>query len=161
MGKFNFKNDFDFENVKTEVETFYSSIGSVYCPFFREKIAFNAKGLRHLKFKSDQKARSRNDQYPRLKLVHIVPEVIRLSHTLQGVWYARQFEVQERNSRSEKILKDVSYFEFVAVLDTIRVKVIVKEVSGGEKYFWSVIPFWKIDRKNSRRILYGGEPEDE
>ena len=56
-------------------------------------------------------------------------------------------------------MKDVSYYEFIAVLDSVRVKVIVKEVAGGEKHFWSVIPFWGIDKNTSRRILHSGDLE--
>ena len=30
---------------------------------------------------------------------------------------------------------------------------------GGQKYFWSVIPFWGIDKETSKRILYSGNLE--
>lgn len=51
-------------------------------------------------------------------------------------------------------MKDVTYYEFIAVLNSVRVKVIVKEVAGREKHFWSVIPFWGIDKNTSRRVFY-------
>lgn len=161
MGKFNFKNEDDFEAVKQKAEEFYASIGSVRCPYFAADVAFNAKGIRHLKFKSDEVARMREDQYPRLKLVHYAPEVLKLSRTVQGIWRTKQFERQKSHSRWERVLKDVSFFEFVAVLQNVRVKVIVKEAAGGEKHFWSVIPFWKINRDTSRRVLHSGDPEND
>jgi hypothetical protein len=34
-----------FKKVKEEAESFYKQIGEIYCPYFKEKIAFNAKGL--------------------------------------------------------------------------------------------------------------------
>jgi len=86
MGKFNFKNGADFEAVREKAEAFYVTIGAVHCPYFQSKVAFNSKGIRHLKFKSDEVARSREDQYSRLKLVHIAPEVLKLSKTVQGIW---------------------------------------------------------------------------
>jgi hypothetical protein len=46
-----------------------------------------------------------------------------------------------RKWRWERILNDVSFYEFVADLDHVRVKVIVKQVAGGDRYFWSIIPF--------------------
>jgi hypothetical protein len=46
-------------------------------------------------------------------------------------------------------------------MNNIRVKVIVKEVLGGEKHFWSIIPFWGIDKISSRRILHSGDPEND
>ena len=159
MGKFNFKDEQNFEKVKNDAENFYSNAGEVYCPYFKEKISFNAKGLRHLKFKTDKQARSRNDQYTRLKLIHIAPEILKVSHTVQGIWKTRQFESQKTNSRWEHIMKEVIFYEFIAVLDNMRAKVIVKQVYGGKKHFWSVIPYWRIDKNNSKRILHSGDPE--
>ena len=158
MGKFNFSND-NFIKIRDEAENFYKTIGFVYCPYFGEKIAFNAKGLKHLKFKSDRQARPYTEQYPRLKLLHLAPEVLKKSHTVQGIWKVKRFEAQKTNKRWEHVLKDVTYYEFIAVLKNVRVKVIVKEVWGGEKHFWSVIPFWGIDKEASKRILHSGDLE--
>ncbi len=158
MGKFNFSND-NFIKIRDEAENFYKTIGFVYCPYFGEKIAFNAKGLKHLKFKSDRQARPYTEQYPRLKLLHLAPGVLKKSHTVQGIWKVKRFEAQKTNKRWEHVLKDVTYYEFIAVLKNVRVKVIVKEVWGGEKHFWSVIPFWGIDKEASKRILHSGDLE--
>jgi len=79
MGKFNFKDEEDFNKIKKEAESFYKTIGKVKCPYFKEKIIFNAKGLRHLKFKSDQQARIKTDQYSRLKLLRFVPQILKKS----------------------------------------------------------------------------------
>lgn len=158
MGRFNFKED-DFEKVKMEAEVFYKTIGEVHCPYLKEKICFNAKGLRHLKFKSDKQARPHVDQYARLKLIHLAPQVIKLSHTVQGIWETKKFEAQNVNSRWENVLKTVKFYEFMAVLDNVRIKVIIKEVIGGQKHFWSVIPFWGIDKLTGKRILHSSDLE--
>jgi len=158
MGEFNL-NEKDFDEVKKNAEHFYASIGEIYCPYLREKIPFNVKGLKHLKFKTDRRARLRNDQYARLKLLHLAPQILKESHTLQGVWKTKLFEMIKINSRWEHIMKEVTFYEFIAVLDSIRAKVIVKEIYGGEKHFWSVIPYWGIDKKNRKRILHSGDPE--
>ena len=159
MGKYNFKGDEDFEKVKIESEVFYSGILPIDCPYFKEKIVFNAKGLRHLKFKSDEQARPRKDQYARLKLLRLAPEILTKSHTVQGIWKTKKFEFQSRNSRWEKILKNVTFFEFTAVIENVRAKIVVKEVEDEGKYFFSIIPFWGIDKVNGKRVLYSGDPE--
>ena len=159
MGKFNFKDEKDFEKVSTDVEAFYATIGEIRCPYFDEKIVFNAAGFKHLKFKSDTVARSRSEQYARLKLLTLAPQVLSLSRTVQGIWETKHFERVRVHSRTDTILKPVSYYEFIAVLENVRVKVVVKQVDGGQKFFWSIIPYWKIDSANSRRILHSGEPE--
>ncbi len=159
MGKFNFKDKKDFEKVRAEAERFYGTIGEVQCPYFEEKIAFNVAGFKHLKFKSDKVARPRSEQYTRLKLLNLAPQVLSLSRTVQGIWETKHFERIRVHSRTDTILKSVSYFEFIAVLENVRVKIVIKQIDGGEKFFWSIIPFWKIDSINSRRILHSGEPE--
>jgi len=159
MSRLNFKNEEDFFKVKEETEKFYHSIKEIRCPYFAENIVFNAKGLRHLKFKSDQKARTQEEQYIRLKLLKLAPEVLQKSHTIQGIWETKKFEEQKMNKRWEKILKEVIFYEFIAILENLRVKVIIKEVRGGVKYFWSVIPFWNVDKSSSRRILSSGDPD--
>lgn len=158
MGKFNL-NEKDFEEVKKNAETFYETIGEIYCPYFKEKITFNTKGLKHLKFKSNRQARSRTDQYARLKLLYLTPQILKASYTLQGIWQTKRFEMLSINSRWEHIMKDVIFYEFIAVMDNVRAKVIIKEVYGGEKHFWSVIPYWSIDKENRKRILYSGNLE--
>jgi len=160
MAKFNFDGD-DFVKTRNEAEKFYETIDLVYCPYFQEKIAFNIKGLKHLKFKSDRQARPYRDQYSRLKLLHLAPEVIGKSHTIKGIWKIKRLETQKTNSRWEHVLKDVVYYEFIAVLENVRVKVIVKAVIGGEKHFWSVIPFWGINKEAHKRILHSGNPESD
>ena len=149
----------DFDTIRDKAEKLYETIGSVSCPYFQpDTVAFNAKGIRHLKFKSDEKARPQADQYARLKLLHLAPQVLKLSRTVQGIWQTRQFEKQKTHSRWERVLKDVCFYEFVAVLQNVRVKVIVKEVAGGEKHFWSIIPFWKVDTQTRKRILHSVDP---
>ncbi len=148
-----------FERVREDAERFYKEIGEVWCPYFQETISFNAKGLKHLKFKSDRQARSRRDQYMRLKLLRLAPRIVKKSHTLQGIWQTRGFEMSKTNSRWEHIMREVVFYEFIAVVNNVRTKVIVKEVRGGEKHFWSIIPYWSTDKENNKRMLYSGDPE--
>lgn len=159
MGKFNFKDENDFEQTRINAEKFYSSIEDVRCPYFGEKIAFNIAGFKHLRFKSDMVARPRSEQYARLKLLTLAPQVLLLSKTVQGIWETKSFERIRIHSRTDNILKPVIYYEFIAVLKNVRVKVIVKQIEDSQKFFWSIIPYWKIDCINSRRILHSGDPE--
>lgn len=162
MATYTYTTDEDFEAVREKAEVLYETIGTVACPYFgNELVAFNAKGIRHLKFKADEKARPREDQYARLKLLSYAPQVVKLSRTVQGIWQTKQFEMQKSHSRWERVLKDVCFYEFIAVLDTVRVKVIVKQVAGGEKHFWSIIPFWKVDLEGRKRILHSGDPRQD
>ncbi len=67
-----------FETTKTEAEKFYDEIKEVKCPYFKETVKFNAKGLDHLKFKDWNKARVIEDQFKRFKLLKFAPDVLKL-----------------------------------------------------------------------------------
>lgn len=153
--------DGQFEKIKLQGENFYKSITEVYSPYFKEKISFNAKGLEHLKFKEKNHARSQDDQYIRLKLLHLAPKILKLSNTIQGFSERKVFELNRSNHRNEKILVDVVYYEFIAVLEKVRVRIIVKKVGISPKYFWSVIPHWKVDKITGKRKMNYGNPEDD
>lgn len=153
--------DEEFNKIKSNGEFFYKSITEVYSPYFKEKISFNAKGLEHLKFKSKNHSRSRDDQYIRLKLLHLAPKILKLSSTIQGFSERKIFELNRSNHRNEKILVDVVYYEFIAVLEKVRVRIIVKKVGASPKYFWSIIPHWKVDKVTGKRKMNYGNPEDD
>lgn len=154
-----------FDEIKNEAEIFYKAIGKIRCPYFGDDIHFNTKGWGHLIFKNWNTTRVVNDQFARLRHIKLAPEVIRQSKTLQGMWTTKKIERVQKNSRWEKVLKLITYYEFIAVMEShnskIRVKVIVKEVEGSEKFFWSLIPFWGVDKNTGDRTMYSGNPENE
>lgn len=138
----------------------YKKILEVYCPYFKEKISFNSKGFRHLKFKEDNKARYRDDLIARIKNFKFAPIIISSSHTLQERQTKYIFVNVKTNSRKEKILKCAEYYAFIAILRDgnyeKRLKVIVRQVEGGTKHFWSIIPFWskKEGKLKSARVIW-------
>lgn len=146
----------DFNKVKEKAEEFYSSVTEVLCPYLKEKISFNAMGMEHLNFKDRRKARTQQDQFMRLKLLHLAPKVLKLSSTLQGICEIKSFERIKKHSRIDNIMVNITYCEFIAVIDEYRVKVIIKRIEKGEWFFWSIIPCWKTDEKSGKRILHGG-----
>lgn len=141
-------------------EDLYRNLSDVYCPYFKEKVTFNAKGLEHLKFKKKNHARSQSDQYIRFKILKYASEVIKQTRTIQGISEEKIFELNRNNHKNESVLVDAMFYEFIAVLDKVRVRVIIKQVNNGPKYFWSIIPFWK-NSHNEKRILHYGSPEED
>ena len=153
-----FKEKEKFSEIKNNAETLYLSLGEIFCPYFQEKVVFNAKGLEHLKFKNKNHARSQDDQFTRLKLFHLAPKVIGLTRTIQGISRTNNFEYMRSNARTELVMRNVSYYEFVAILEdkqeNKRVRVVIK-------YFWSIIPFWKMDREKLNRKMHSRDLEIE
>ncbi|HVM77244.1 MAG TPA: hypothetical protein VMU07_03780 [Candidatus Paceibacterota bacterium] len=157
-------NDVDevkFEKARDEAESFYKTIGEVWCPYLQEKVIFNAKGIEHIKFKAIRQARSHRDQYIRFRLISLAPKIIQSSHTLQGISMRKGFEREKTHNRWEIVMRTATYFEFVAVVRDVRVRIIVKQVENGPKYFWSIIPFWKMDKITGKRLLHNGKPSED
>ena len=134
--------ELQFQKIKTDGEVFYKSLGSVFSAYFNEHVFFTSEGLAHLKFKKKFVARLHEDQKVRFQLLKFVPEVLKLSRTIQDVCETKSFERIQINSRNEFRLVNVTFYEFIAVLHGWRIKVIVKQIENNKKIFWSVIPFW-------------------
>lgn len=156
-GKLEFTDE-EFGKVRTDAEALYKTIGPVYCPYFQGEVNFNAAGLEHLKFKKWNRARDRRDQFMRLRLIQLAPQIIRNSKTLQGIWETKLPVRRKRHGVWESVFSDVTYYEFIAVIERKRLKVIVKHLAGGERFFWTLIPYWKTN-EFSKRVLHDGDPE--
>jgi len=96
----------------------------------------------------------------RLKYLARAPEILRLSRTVQGIQETHEWERRRRHNRWEKQLIDVTYYEFVAVLNNRRFKVIVKQLQSGQRVFWSLIPFWRRNEQG-KRLLHDGNPAED
>ena len=151
----------DFGQVKERAEVFYANLSEIHCPYFKGKVSFNASGLEHLKFKRHGSARAHKDQYMRLKLLHLAPEILKTSSTLQGFKETKEFVRVRVHSRTDTLMKDIAYYEFDAVVKKIRVKVIVKRIADGQPFFWSIIPFWGMNNDTNTRKIHSGDPESD
>ncbi len=130
-----------FKQIRREAELFYQTIGAVRCPYFGELILFDRIGLNHLMYKNSSRPRDVRDQARRFHhLAHAV-HVLKTSHTVQEYMVRQQWVRVIVNSRWENRLCPVYYFAFCALIDLqIRVKVVVRQVEGGDKHFFSVFP---------------------
>ncbi|TSA46253.1 hypothetical protein D4R52_00885 [bacterium] len=151
-----------FGQIREQAEEFYKSIGVIKCPYLEDDVHFNVEGFEHLLFKAWNKSRTRAEQYTRLRLLQLVPAVIKKSHTLQEFDERKLFVRQKINSRWENRMKTVRYFVFVAIVKNIRLKVVVKEIEGGVKFFYSLYPSWRVVTESDgqqRKVFYSGDLE--
>jgi hypothetical protein len=134
-----------FNQRKTEAESFYKSIGPIKCPYFSgECVYFNSTGFEHLVFKEWNKTRSQTEQYTRFRLLPLAVSVIKKSGTLQEFDERKLFVRTKSKDGWNKVMKTVKYYVFVAIVGELRLKVIVKEIEGGQKNFHSVYPSWQV-----------------
>jgi len=152
--------DEEFRRVRRQAEENYRTYGQIRCPYFQDAVHFNTEGFRHLLFKAWNRGRDRRDQFMRLKHLARAAEMLSLSRTVQGIQETSEWERRHRHGRWEKLLLSVTYYEFVAVLEGRRFKVIVKQLPGGDRIFWSLIPFWR-QTQQGRRLLHDGNPAED
>ncbi|KKT28040.1 MAG: hypothetical protein UW12_C0009G0001 [Parcubacteria group bacterium GW2011_GWF1_43_9] len=153
--------DEKFNKVRQIAEQEYNKIAKVRCPYFDDFVHFNTIGFEHLLFKEWNKTRTRVEQYMRLRLLKLAPAIITASHTLQDYDEKNVFVRQKTNSQWTQKMKLVKYYGFVAIINEARIKIIVKEIVGGAKFFYSLYPCWKVTKNNDqkRKILYTGNLE--
>jgi len=158
--------DKKFDQAKNEAKRCYEGLGQVKCPYLKEAVHFNSEGFEHLLNKSWNRGRSKVEQYTRCRLLPKVVEIIRKSHTVQEYDERKIFVRQKINSRWEQRLKSVEYFVFIALLveHKIRFKIIIKQIEGGQPFFWSVYPSWREEREengNKKKVFYSGNLDED
>ncbi len=148
----------EFDAVKAQAEAEYAKFPEVTCPAIG-KVAFNTKGLDHLRMKRWNHARPKGDQFGRLKLLHLAPEVLKKSHTIQGLDEGNRMERIKIRGKWKTVMQWVAYYEFISVLKGCRIRVVVKKVGTDQAHFWSIIPYWK--QGEYRKKMFEGNPEED
>ncbi len=152
-----------FNKVLEKAEKEYKEIGQVRCPYLEDIVHFNSEGFQHILYKKGTIKRNEQDQYVRLCLLPLAKKVISRSHTLQQYYQERRFERVQSNSKWNHEMKLVKYYAFMAIINNALIKVIVKEIEGRNKNFYSIIPKWQeVFREGEKqKILHTGNPEEE
>jgi hypothetical protein len=152
------------EIVRAEAKRSYAAIGPLFCPYLNDTVHFRNDGFEHLIFKRKDKPRPPVEQYTRLRMLPLAEEVIRKSHTLQE--HSQQITTirQQSAGRWEKRNKVVNYYVFVAIIrPRVRIKVVVREIEGGTKHFYSLFPSWRVETDANGKLtkaLYSDDPAD-
>ena len=155
-----------FDKLKKQVKEDYTALGEIRCPYFNGSVHFSSEGFKHILYKGSTKLkrRDRNSQFTRLQLFKLAPKLLRLTKTVQEHYADKQFVPVRHNKRKEKVLKEICYWGFVAILGERRIKVIVKQIGNGKKKFWSIIPNWgirKTDKGDRMIIQHTGDLEND
>ena len=105
-----------FKTIREQAEEEYKNIDKIRCPYLNDEVHFNNEGFEHLLFKSWNRTRSRIEQYTRLRLLKLAPEILKKSHTLQEYDERKIFVRQKINSRWERRVKIVRYYIFLSLI---------------------------------------------
>ena len=135
--------------LKTRAEQIFRENPLVYCPFLRENITLNSDGFHHLRFTSNRKERSKNEQMLKFSLLPLVIQIIKKAGTVQE--YRKTLCCIGKKSKKDGLAhaKMVEYWGFVAIVgekNPIKIRVVLRRVGNGKIIFWSVMPAVKLNR---------------
>ncbi len=125
-----------------EIKNKYQKLGKVFCPYLKRDISFNAKGFRHLMYKNHIRKRSEQEVEERASYFQSAKDVLSVTTTLQE---------KEMHPETE-LLKESVLFGFIAILENIKLKIIVKKDGEGGWYFFSVIPNYITSPKRDNSV---------
>ncbi len=108
----------------------YKKIGYVECPAFSgERIYFNRHGFRHLIWK-DKDYREISEQVYRLSLLKYAPYILSNAKEFNDFNKNKVFKYQDNL---------VNFWSFADVVDNMKIIVVVRELAGKGKHFFSIM----------------------
>ena len=139
--------DEQYEELKEKSRKDYSQFQSVKCPALKNiSVYFTSEGFNHIVYKNKKHERSKKDQFVRFQVLHDARKIIEKTTTVQEIEDIHKEVVVKIRKKREKILKFVSYWGFIAIINNKKLKVIIKREGSGKCIFWSVIPYWKTTK---------------
>lgn len=149
----------NYEETKNTTYEQYKKIKTVYCPYLKTDVVFNSNGFRHMIYTAKSHKRDEPSQIMRFELLSKACGVLSLTTTLQEYQSeTKEVFVKEHGKKVAKIVT-VTYFGFIAIAGSYKIKVIIKRVGQGHPFFWSVIPNWKTRQKE--RLFFKGNLEED
>jgi len=115
----------DYRKLLEEKRAWYKNIGRVHCPCLGTDVIFNSKGFYHLRYGSDGKERSIEEQVKRLQFLSHVPNIIKSTNY-----------VYEHRSDSES---SKEYWAFQKNFSGNRVRIVLTRTGNGNIIFLSVM----------------------
>ena len=154
----------NYEKLKENAQNFYSQIGSVFSPAFKEKVYFTSEGFNHIIFKSSRTEREKSSQILRFELLPLAIRLLRESTTYQEFEETlKEFEIKSYKKRIKKS-RLVRYWGIIAIVSGTKIKVIIRKVGdNGTMHFWSIVPAWVTNKDRDARFyttMKGNPGED-
>jgi len=128
-----------YDKSKQKAKNIYSDIGWIRCNALgNERVAFTRVGFNHL-MRKGRKARTRTEQKRRFVLIQFVEQIITDPNAI--IEYRRYNVKEVRNHHGEKVtIRSIAdFWTFVAHIKGCKIKVVIRQLEGAEKHFFSVM----------------------
>lgn len=125
------------ENIKRFIykhKVVYKNIEKVYCPYIDDFVYFTSSGFKHLLWKHGRGMRTVSEIIRRLCSINSAILIISKSGTLQ-----------------EYELSNTEFFCFIAIINSVKYKVVISKTRESKYKFVSVIPKWKTGKRDNKK----------
>jgi hypothetical protein len=147
-------NQDSYNQIKSDLKSFYDGINNVYCPVFKSSVVFNADGFNHLIYRNDRREREKQAQLVKFKILPLAKDLIEITTTFQE--YEERLQ-EVRVKKFKKIVveaKVIKFWGIIAILNNKKIKAIVRKVGeNGQLHFWSVIPGWDTNYHRDIKLI--------
>ena len=131
------------EILKERIRAIYEATDPVYCPYFEQKVNFNADGFHHFRYNTLGAERHKRVQIVRYKLFSLAPLMIRKAGTVQQ--HRRAVGAIGRKHkdgmRPTKLIEDWCFSALMLFHGReITVKVVIRKIGDGNLNFFSIMP---------------------
>lgn len=153
----------NYEKLREDSQKFYNSIGKVFSPALSCEISFSAEGFNHIIFKGSRSEREKKSQILRFKLLPLAIKLLKLSTTFQEFEESlKEFDFKSFKKKVRKT-KVVKYWGIIAIIDSRKIKVIIRKIGEGSAHFWSIIPDWATSAYRDIKMFptMKGNPEED
>lgn len=154
----------NYEKLRPDSHIYFVSLKPIYSQALEETVYFSAEGFNHIVFKGSRRERERSSQIMRFKLLPRAVGLVSLSTTFQEYEETlKEFVVKIRKSRVKKT-KRVQYWGIIAIVDSRKIKVILRKIGdNGKLHFWSIVPAWTTNKFRDAKFLstMKGNPDED
>lgn len=143
-----------FNQRKEKARAIYDAQKSIYNPYLKDHVVFNADGFHHLQF-SARRERDKKEQILKFSLLPLAIWIIKNAGTLQE-YRKGLVSFGKRKKDGFTAMKEAQYWGFIAIVGAsqIKIRVILRRVGDGNITFWSVVP--NSNLKRGQRIYTEG-----
>ena len=148
-----------FNKRKAIAKEKYDAKKSIHNPYLDSEVTLNSDGFHHLQF-SARRERNKKEQLLKFSLLPLALTVIKKSSTLQE--YRKVLSPVGKTSKRDgsTSMKEIEYWGFIAIINEVKVKVILRRVGDGNFTFWSVMPYSKLKNNTKQKLFSGDLVED-
>lgn len=143
----------NYLEIRKAAQELYAGFKKVYCPALGGEVHFTSEGFNHLIYERAKKERDKRTQILRFDMLEKAKFILETSTTYQE--YEENIEYRKVNRHGKFVGMNVIVrcWGFVAIVQKLRVKVVVIQAGNGKMEFQSVIPAWFVRQYREIKMI--------